>query len=42
MLEEGGCEANSYWEYGFPSPLATGIEHILTSGLQELRAHGIE
>jgi len=32
MLEEGGYEVASYWEYGFPAPLAPGIEETLTRG----------
>ncbi len=42
MIDEGGYEVVSYWEYGYPAPLAKGFEGILTEALQELRADGIE
>jgi len=42
MIDEGGYEVVSYWEYGYPAPLAKGFESILTQGLEELRASGIE
>ena len=42
MLEEGGMEVTSYAEYGFPAPLAKGMEDILASTLRELRARGTE
>ena len=41
MLDEGGYEAESYYEYRFPAPLAKGMEGILTQSLQELRTKGI-
>ncbi|MBI5094848.1 MAG: hypothetical protein HZB26_20715 [Candidatus Hydrogenedentes bacterium] len=41
MLDEGGYEAVSFWEYGFPSPLAKGIEDHLTHALDHLRTAGI-
>jgi len=41
MLDEGGYEAESYWEYGHPAPLAKGMEEILTRALQDLRGQGI-
>jgi len=42
MLEEGGYEADSFDEYGYPSRLAPGIEKILTRTLEKMRASGIE
>jgi hypothetical protein len=42
MLDEGGYEAESYWEYGFPAPLAKGTEDILRRGIEELRRRGID
>jgi hypothetical protein len=41
MLDGGGYEVESYWEYGYPAPLAAGMEAILTQALQDLRAQGI-
>jgi hypothetical protein len=41
MLEEGGYEAVSFWEYGFPSALAKGTEQVLQQGLAKLKALGI-
>jgi neutral ceramidase len=41
MLEEGGYEAESYWEYGHPAPLARGIEAILMQALQDLQGRGM-
>jgi hypothetical protein len=41
MLDEGGYEAESYWEYGHPSSLANGMEEILVRALQHLRSQGI-
>ena len=42
MLDEGGYEVESYWEYGLPAPLTKGTEDILRDGLRELRACGVE
>jgi hypothetical protein len=42
MLDEGGYEAVSYHEYGWPAPFAKGIEGILVRSLQELRTFGVE
>jgi hypothetical protein len=42
MLDEGGMEVTSYLEYGFPAPLAKGMEEVLRAALQEVRAMGIE
>ena len=41
MLDEGGYEAESYYEYRFPAALAKGMEDILANTLQELRLKGI-
>ena len=41
MLEEGGYEVESYYEYGHPAPLAGDIENILTKTLQQMHARGI-
>jgi hypothetical protein len=37
MLAEGGYEAESFYEYGYPSSLTPGIEAVLDRGLGELR-----
>ena len=39
--QEGGYEVESYWEYGLPAGLQTGVEETLTAGLRELAEHGI-
>jgi len=36
MLDEGGYECISAWEYGFPAPLAKGMESRVTAALQRL------
>jgi len=41
MLDEGGYEAESYWEYRQPAPLAKGHEKILTAALEQLQDRGI-
>ncbi len=41
ILAEGGYEAESYWEYDWPSPLAPGTEAIVEEALADLRAAGI-
>ncbi len=41
MMDEGGYEVVSYWEYGWPARLAKGFEGILTGALEQLRASGI-
>jgi hypothetical protein len=41
MLGEGGYEVESYWEYGYPAPLADGMEAILTRALEDLKARGV-
>ncbi len=42
MLDEGGYEPESYWQYGFPSPLAHGTEQVLADGVQQLRRSGVQ
>ena len=41
MLDEGGYEAESYYEYRQPAPLAKGMEAILATALKQLSARGI-
>lgn len=41
MLDEGGYEVVSYFEYGYPAPLAKGFEGILRQSLEQLRSRGI-
>jgi hypothetical protein len=41
MLDEGGMEPESYWEYGYPAPLAKGMEACADEALTKLRAAGI-
>jgi hypothetical protein len=41
MLAEGGYEVESYYEYGYPAPLAPGIEDVLDAGLAALNQRGI-
>lgn len=42
MLEEGGYEVESYYEYGFPAALAHGFEGILLDTLARFREKGVE
>jgi hypothetical protein len=42
MLDEGGYEAGSYHEYGWPAGFAKGFERILRDSLSQLRAQGVE
>jgi neutral ceramidase len=42
MLDEGGYEVESYWEYRHPAPLAKGIENAIDKALIQLRKQGIE
>ncbi len=42
MLAEGGYEVESYYEYGFPSRLAAGMEKVLLDGLARLRTLGVQ
>ena len=37
MLDEGGYEVDSYYEYGCPAPLSSGIEDKIIEGLKHLR-----
>jgi hypothetical protein len=41
MLDEGGYEVVSYWEYGQPARLAKGFEGTLTDGLRRLGTAGV-
>jgi len=41
ILAEGGYEAESYWEYDWPSPLAPGTERIVEQALADLQRAGI-
>lgn len=41
MLDEGGYESISYWEFGYPGPLAKGIEGVLALGFDEIKRQGI-
>ena len=41
MIDEGGYEAESYYEYRHPASLAKGIEKILLQGIRELQERGI-
>lgn len=37
MLDAGGYEPESYWQYNLPSPLAKGTEQVVERGLAALR-----
>lgn len=41
MLDEGGYEPGSYWEYHQAGPLAPGMEKALDDGLARIKAMGI-
>jgi len=41
MLDEGGMEPESFWEYGHPAPLAPGTEGIVVEALKEMRRRGV-
>jgi len=41
MLDEGGYEVVSYWEYGYPARLAKGMEDVALKALADLRRGGI-
>ncbi|HQM48760.1 MAG TPA: hypothetical protein PLJ71_08730 [Candidatus Hydrogenedentes bacterium] len=41
QLPEGGYEVVSFWEYGYPSRLAPGMEDAVTKALAALRERGI-
>ena len=42
MLKEKGYEVDSFYEYGFPAPLAPGFEAILRDTIAELKKRGID
>ena len=42
MIDEGGYEAESYYEYRHPASLAKGIENILLQGIHDLQESGIK
>ena len=41
MMDEGGYEVASYWEYRQPAPLKKGMENILTATLDDFDVAGI-
>lgn len=41
MLDEGGYEPVSYWEYGQPAPLAKGLEAARDAGFDRLKTLGV-
>lgn len=41
MLDEGGYEVVSFWEYGYPSRLSAGFEATMAGALADLRAAGV-
>ena len=41
MLDEGGMESQSYWEFGMPAPLAPGMESVVEDALTRLSELGI-
>ena len=42
MLDEGGYEVDSYYEYGFPARLAPGMEEVLLDSLRAMRGMGVQ
>jgi len=42
MMDEGGYEVVSNWEYGWPAQLAKGYENILSATLASFREEGVE
>jgi hypothetical protein len=42
QIPEGGYEVDSYYEYGFPTPLAEALDSRLGATLDEIRDAGIE
>jgi neutral ceramidase len=41
QMLKGGYEAESFWEYGQPGPLAQGLETARDGGIAELKKRGI-
>jgi hypothetical protein len=41
MMDEGGYEVVSSWEYGLPAPLARGLEDILARALEQMPMRGV-
>lgn len=41
MIDEGGMEVTSYWEYGYPAPLAKGMEDVFEKAIIEIKSRGI-
>ena len=41
MIAEGGYEVVSYWEYGYPAPLAAGMEDVVLNELVKMARQGI-
>ena len=41
QIPEGSYEVHSYWEYGYPAPLAQGMEEVVADALLKLRKQGI-
>jgi len=41
MLDEGGYEVVSYYEYHQPAGLAPGIDSAVTDGVRELQRYGV-
>jgi len=37
MIDEGGYEVTSFWEYGFPAPVAPGVESFVREGVKQLQ-----
>jgi len=42
MLDEGGYEVVSFWEYGYPSRLTPGFEDTMLATLGELWEAGVD
>lgn len=41
MLDEGGYETNSLWEFAYPGTFAKGIEQIIQDALSKLKSAGV-
>ena len=41
MVDEGGMEVVSYYQFGCPAPLAAGMEPIVAQALEDLRRRGV-